>query len=62
METIEILDSTNCGFTCRFEWIDLSSNFFDISVYSPAALAVLFGVLIYRAIKRKQGSGPNGKK
>ena len=49
-------------FRCQFEWIDLSSNFFDISVYTPAELVVLFGVLIYRAVKRKQGSGFNGKK
>ena len=62
MEATEVLDSVDCGGTCRFEWIDLSSNFFDISVYTPAALAVLFGVLVYRAIKRKQGSGLNGKK
>ena len=47
---------------CQFEWIDLSSNFFDISIYTPTALAFLIGVLIYRAIKRKQGSGFNGKK
>jgi hypothetical protein len=60
MEETEIL--INCDFACRFEWIELSSNFFDISVYTPAALAVLFGVLIYRAIKRKKGSGLNGKK
>jgi len=60
MEETEIL--LNCDFACRFEWIELSSNFFDISVYTPAALAVLFGVLIYRAIKRKKGSGLNGKK
>ena len=58
-ETEALLD---CGFTCRFEWIELSSNFFDISVYTPAALAVLLGVLIYKAVKRKQGSGLNGKK
>ena len=60
MEETEIM--IDCDFACSFEWIDLSSNFFDISIYTPAALAVLFGVLIYRAIKRKQGSGPNGKK
>jgi len=60
MEETEIL--LNCDFACRFEWIELSSNFFDISVYTPAALAVLFGVLIYRAVKRKKGSGFNGKK
>jgi len=60
MEETEIM--IDCDFACRFEWIDLSSNFFDISVYTPAALAVLFGVLIYRAIKRKKGSGLNGKK
>jgi len=60
MEETEIM--IDCDFACRFEWIDLSSNFFDISVYTPAALAVLFGVLIYRAIKRKQGSRLNGKK
>jgi len=60
MEETEIL--LNCDFACRFEWIELSSNFFDISVYTPAALAVLFGVLIYRAIKRKKGFGLNGKK
>lgn len=60
MEEAEAL--VDCGFTCRFEWIELSSNFFDISVYAPAALAVLFGVLIYRVVKRKQESEPNGKK
>jgi asparagine N-glycosylation enzyme membrane subunit Stt3 len=60
MEATDAL--VNCGFTCKFEWIELSSNFFDISVYAPAALAVLFGVLIYRVVKRKQGSEPNGKK
>ena len=60
MEETEIM--IDCDFACRFEWIELSSNFFDISVYTPAALAVLFGVLIYRAIKRKKGSGLNGKK
>jgi hypothetical protein len=60
MEATDAL--VNCGFTCKFEWIDLSSNFFDISVYTPAALAVLFGVLIHRVIKRKQESGLNGKK
>ena len=60
MEETEIL--LDCDIACRFEWIELSSNFFDISVYAPAALAVLFGVLIYRVIKRKQGSEPNGKK
>ena len=49
-------------FRGQFEWIDLSSNFFDISVYTPAALVVLVGVLIYRVFKRKQGSGFNGKK
>ena len=49
-------------FRCQFEWLDLSSNFFDISVYTPAALAVLFGVLIYRVVKRKQGSEFDGKK
>ena len=58
-ETKTLLD---CDISCRFEWLELSSNFFDISVYTPAALAVLFGVLIYRAIKRKQGSDINGKK
>ena len=49
-------------FRCQFEWIDLSSNFFDISVYTPAALVVLVGVLIYRVFKRKQWSRFNGKK
>ena len=60
MEETEIM--IDCDFACRFEWIDLSSNFFDISVYTPAALAVLFGVLIYRVFKKKQGSELNGKK
>ena len=60
MEETEIL--LDCDIACMFEWIELSSNFFDISVYTPAALAVLFGVLIYRVVKRKQGSEPNGKK
>lgn len=47
---------------CRFEWIDLSSNFFDISVYTPAAVVVILGVLIYKAFKKRRESGFNGKK
>jgi hypothetical protein len=54
---------TECDtFKCRFEWIDLSSNFFDISVYTPAAVVVILGVLVYKAFKKRRESRFNGKK
>jgi len=36
-----------CDFYCRFEWIGVSSNFFNVEVYTPAILAVL-GIIIIR--------------
>jgi hypothetical protein len=51
MEEITQLDP-ECGFQCQFEWIEVSSNFFSISVYTPALLAVLLGYIGYRLYKK----------
>ena len=51
MEEITQLDP-ECGFQCQFEWIEVSSNFFSISVYTPALIAVLLGYIGYRLYKK----------
>jgi hypothetical protein len=54
MEEITTTDAA-CGFTCQFEWIEVSSNFFNISFYTPTLIAGLVGYFIYRVIKRAKG-------
>lgn len=51
MEELMQLDS-ECGFQCQFEWIEVSSNFFSVSVYSPALLVGLSIYLGYRLYKK----------
>ena len=51
MEEITTADGV-CGFTCQFEWIEVSSNFFNISFYTPSLIAGLVGYFIYRTVKK----------
>ena len=51
MEEITQLDA-ECDFNCQFEWIEVASNFFSISVYTPALIAVLLGYIGYRLYKK----------
>ena len=37
-----------CDFYCRFEWIGVSSNFFNVEVYTPAIIVVLVAIVIRR--------------
>lgn len=52
METGQIVSDANCDFKCQFEWIEVSSNFFNVSVYTPALLAGILGYVVYRIIKK----------
>jgi len=53
--TTQVIADANCGFTCQFEWIEVSSNFFGVSVYTPALIVGLLAYGIYRVIKKKRG-------
>jgi hypothetical protein len=55
MDTTQVISDANCSFTCQFEWIEVSSNFFGVSVYTPALIVALLGYGIYRVIKKKRG-------
>lgn len=52
METTQIVAEANCDFKCQFEWIEVSSNFFNISVYTPALIAGLVAYALYRIVKK----------
>jgi len=56
METSQIIADAECDFKCQFEWIEVSSNFFNVSVYTPALLAGIAGYVIYRIIKKVKGN------
>lgn len=54
MDTIQVVTPDTCDFACQFEWIEISSNFFSVSVYTPALIASLLGYGIYRLIKKSK--------
>jgi uncharacterized membrane protein len=54
MDATQVVTPENCGFSCQFEWIEVSSNFFSVSVYTPALIAGLIGYGIYRLIQKKK--------
>lgn len=41
-----------CDIKCQFEWIEISSNFFNIAVYTPALLLAIVGYIGYRIFKK----------
>jgi hypothetical protein len=61
-DTTQVVLPDNCGFSCQFEWIEVASNFFNVSVYTPALIAGLAGYLMYRVIKKNKKRSPLEKK
>ena len=53
-DTNLMLDPMDCGLACQFEWIEVSSNFFSVAVYTPALIVVVLSYFIYKAIKKKK--------
>ena len=53
-ETNVMLDPMDCGLACQFEWIEVSSNFFSVAVYTPALVVGVLSYFIYKAIKKKK--------
>jgi uncharacterized membrane protein len=53
-DTTQVVLPDNCGFSCQFEWIEVASNFFSISVYTPALVVGLIGYFVYRVIKKNK--------
>lgn len=47
-----LLEPEACDFSCQFEWLEISSNFFSVSVYTPALVAGAVVYMIYRIIKK----------
>ncbi len=50
----EMFDPENCDLACQFEWIEVSSNFFSVAVYTPALVVGVLSYFIYKAIKKKK--------
>ena len=53
-DTNLMLDPMDCGLACQFEWIEVSSNFFSVAVYTPALFVGVLSYFIYKAIKKKK--------
>ncbi len=53
-ETNVMLDPMDCGLACQFEWIEVSSNFFSVAVYTPALIIGIGAWLIYKVIKKRR--------
>ena len=53
-DTNLMLDPMDCGLACQFEWIEVSSNFFSVAVYTPALIVGVLSYFIYTAIKKKK--------
>lgn len=53
---METVSPDVCGFNCKFEWIEISSNFFNISVYTPALVAGAVIYVMYRVIKKTKAA------
>lgn len=47
-----LLQPEVCDFSCQFEWLEVSSNFFSVSVYTPALVAGAVVYVTYRIIKK----------
>jgi len=50
--TPELVMPDACDFSCQFEWLEISSNFFSVSVYTPALVAGAVVFVAYRIIKK----------
>lgn len=47
-----LIEPVVCDFSCQFEWLEISSNFFSVSVYTPALVAGAVVYVTYRIIKK----------
>lgn len=54
MENPNLLDPMDCDLACQFEWIEVSSNFFSVAVYTPALIIGFGAWLIYKGIKKRK--------
>ena len=46
-----VVDNT-CNTSCQYDWLSVSSNFFNVSVYTPALVIGLGAFFLYRFIKK----------
>lgn len=46
----------DCDLACQFEWIEVSSNFFSVAVYTPALIVGVIAYFIYKVIKKRKSS------
>lgn len=49
------ISEADCDLACQFEWIEVSSNFFGVSVYTPALIVGLIAYAVYRIVKKQRG-------
>jgi hypothetical protein len=47
-----LVDPMDCDLACQFEWIEISSNFFSVAVYTPALIIGLGAYFIYKGLKK----------
>jgi len=45
-------EGLDCNLACQLEWLEVSSNFFTVAVYTPALVIGVGAWLIYKAIKK----------
>lgn len=51
---MENMGDLDCDLACQFEWIEVSSNFFSVAVYTPALIVGLLSYVIYKMIKKSK--------
>ncbi len=51
---VDDLVDLDCDLACQFEWIEVSSNFFTVAVYTPALIVGLLSYVIYKIIKKSK--------
>jgi len=50
----QVATPENCGLGCQFEWIEVSSNFFSVAVYTPSLIVAGIGYLIWRKVQKNK--------
>lgn len=46
-----VVDNT-CDLNCQYDWLAISSNFFNVSIYTPALVIGLIAFVVYRYAKK----------
>ena len=52
VESPIVYDPLDCDLACQFEWIEISSNFFSVAVYTPALIIGFGAYFIYKGFKK----------